>query len=128
MPARLVEDERRVCARRNGSGDLGEVQVHRLDVAGRQDEAGRLAVLRADSPKDIGGGGPLIPQGHGTRAAFRPAPGDLRLLPDTRFIGEPNLSVSIREHLESLESLVIQWLRAESREQLDVDDGQSWAL
>jgi len=36
--------------------------------------------------------------------------------------------VSIREHLESLESLVIQWLRAESREQLDVDDGQSWAL
>jgi hypothetical protein len=48
-------------------------------------------VLRADRPKDISGRRALIAQRHGTGTAPRPAPGDLRLLPDTSFVGEPDL-------------------------------------
>ncbi len=40
MPASLIEDERRMGARGYRGGDLGEVQVHRLDAAGGQDETG----------------------------------------------------------------------------------------
>ena len=34
--------------RRNGCSDLGQMQVHRLDIALGQDQANRLAVKRAD--------------------------------------------------------------------------------
>lgn len=91
VPARLIEDQHRMRARRDRGGDLGEVQSHRLNVAGGQNEAGGLTVLRADRTKDIGGSGTLVLQCHGTGAAPGPAPGDLRLLPDAGFVGEPNL-------------------------------------
>ncbi len=91
MPARLVEDERCMGARRDRGGDRGEVQVHRLDGADGRNETGGFAVLRADRGKDLGGNGALIAQCHGTGAAPRPAAGDLRLLPDTGFVSEPNL-------------------------------------
>ena len=78
-------------ARRDRIGDLGEVKIHRFDVACRQNQAGGPAVPRADRAKDIGGGGALIAQRHRTGAAPCPAPGDLRLLPDAGFVGEPNL-------------------------------------
>jgi hypothetical protein len=91
MPTRLVENQRRMRARRDCGGDLGEMQVHRLDVACRQNQAGGLAVPGADRAKYIGGGGALIALCHGTGAALGPAPGDLRLLADAGFVSEPNL-------------------------------------
>ena len=60
-------------------GDLGEVQVHRLGVAGRHDQSCTLALLRADCTEDVGGSGPLVP-----RCAWTGSPlaqrGDLVLL------------------------------------------------
>lgn len=90
MPTRLVKNQSGMRARRDGGGDLGEMQVHRLDVACRQNEAGGLAVPRADRAKYIGGGSALIAQCHGTGAALCPAPGGLRLLADASFVTEPN--------------------------------------
>ena len=71
--------------------DLGKVQVHGLGVAAWQDEGRSLAVLGADGAEDVGGGGPLILRRRRSRAAPRPAPGDLVLLADPRFVGEPEL-------------------------------------
>ena len=49
-------------AGRDGCGDLGEVQVHRLGVAGRHDQGRTLALLRADCAEDVGGSSPLVPR------------------------------------------------------------------
>jgi hypothetical protein len=38
MPAGLIDEKRRVCARRDLSGDFGQVQVHRLRIASGHDE------------------------------------------------------------------------------------------
>jgi hypothetical protein len=46
---------------------------------------------RADGPEDVGRGGALILRCRRPRAAPGPAPRDLVLLPDPRFIGEPDL-------------------------------------
>jgi hypothetical protein len=39
---------------RDNLGDLREVQVHRLGIAGRQDQGRTLAMLWADGAKDVG--------------------------------------------------------------------------
>ena len=53
MPACLVEQEHSVCARRNGLGDLNEMQVHRLGVAGRHHRSCSLALFRADGTENV---------------------------------------------------------------------------
>ena len=73
-----------------GLGDLHEMQVHRLDIAGRQDQSCALALFRANGTEDVGGSGSLIAGRTGTRAAFRPAAGDLVLLTDTSLVREPD--------------------------------------
>src|SRR5262249_13991597 len=75
---------------RDGCGDLGEVQVHRLGVAGRHDQGCTLALLRADCTEDVGGSGPLVPRCAWTGAALGPAAGDLVLLADAGLVGEPD--------------------------------------
>ena len=60
VPSGLVEQEHGVRAGRDGGGDLGQVQVHRLGVAARQDERRTLALLRADGTEDVGRSGALI--------------------------------------------------------------------
>ena len=80
-----------MCAGRNGLGDLHEMQVHRLGIAGGQDQSCALALFRADGTEDVGRGGSLITRRTGTRAALRPAAGDLVLLADPRLVGEPDL-------------------------------------
>jgi hypothetical protein len=62
---------------RDGCGDLGEVQVHRLGVAGRHDQGCTLALLRADCTEDVGGSGPLVPRCAWTGAALGPAAGEI---------------------------------------------------
>jgi hypothetical protein len=72
-------------------GDLGKVQVHRRRVAERQDQPRRLAFGRADRAEDVCGLRALIVRGDRPRAAQRPAPRDLVLLANPRFVLEPNL-------------------------------------
>ena len=90
MPAGLIDQEDGVGARRDGRGDLGEVQVHRLGVAGGQDQGCALAVLRADRAEDVGRGGALVTRRARTGAALGPTAGDLVLLADAGLVGEPD--------------------------------------
>ena len=60
MPPGLVEQQKRVLAWRNFSGDLGKMQTHRFTVAAGQDERRALAFGRTDSAEDVGRGGALI--------------------------------------------------------------------
>ena len=90
VPAGLIDQEYGVCAGRDGGGDLHQVQVHRLGVAGRQDQGCTLTLFRADGAEDVGGSGALVAGRTGTGAALGPAAGDLVLLADTSFIGEPD--------------------------------------
>jgi len=72
-------------------GDLSEVQIHRLGVAGGQDERSSLALAGADRAEDIGGSGALIVRRRGPCAASCPAPGNLVLLPDPSLVRKPDL-------------------------------------
>ena len=67
------------------------MQCHGLGVAGRKDEAGRLAERGTDGAEDIGRGCSLILQGKRPRSAFRPASRDLVLLTDAGLLLEPEL-------------------------------------
>jgi hypothetical protein len=71
--------------------DLGEMQAHRLGVAGGQNEGCSLALLWADGAEDIGRGGPLIVRSRGPRATPCPASRDLVLLTDAGLVREPDL-------------------------------------
>jgi hypothetical protein len=72
-------------------GDFIEMQLRRLNVALRQDQADGLALLWADRAKDVGRGGAQVARRRGTGSAPGPAAGDLVLLSDARLVGEPNL-------------------------------------
>ena len=91
MPAGLIDQEHGVGAGRDGFGNLGEMQVHRLGVAGRQDQGRTLALFRADGAEDICRGGALIAGSARAGAALGPAAGDLVLLADPSLVLEPNL-------------------------------------
>jgi len=94
MPAGLIEEQGCVSAGRDAFGDLGQVQVHGLRVAAREDEAGACALLWADRAEDIGRGRALIFRRRRTRTAFCPAAGDLVLLSDARFVAEPDFYIA----------------------------------
>ena len=94
MPAGLIEQQHGMRAGGDVFGDFGEMQVHRIGVALGQDEGRALAVLRRDRAEDIGRGGALILRRGRTRSAFRPSPGDLVLLADTRLVREPDFYVA----------------------------------
>jgi hypothetical protein len=90
VPAGLIDQEHGLCAGRDGLGNLGEVQVHRLGVAGRQDQGCALALFRADSTEDVGGGSTLVTRRTWASAALRPPAGDLVLLTDPGLVSEPD--------------------------------------
>jgi hypothetical protein len=94
MPAGLIDKQRRVPARRNMFGDFGQVQVHGLCVAARQDKPGALALFGTDRAEDIGGGGALVLRRRGARTALGPAASYLVLLTDAGFVGEPDFDVA----------------------------------
>ena len=71
-------------------GDFREMQVHRLGIAGRQDQGRALALLWADGAEDVGGGGALITRSAGTGAPLGPSAGDLVLLADPSLVLKPN--------------------------------------
>jgi hypothetical protein len=66
------------------------MQVHRLAVAGRQDQGRALALLGADRAEDVGGSGTLVARRTGAGAALRPAASDFVLLADAGLVGEPD--------------------------------------
>jgi hypothetical protein len=90
VPAGLVDQEDGVGSWRDGCGDLCKVQVHRLSVAGWQDQGCALALLRADRSEDVGGGRALVPRRAWTGAAPGPAAGDFVLLTNAGLVGEPD--------------------------------------
>lgn len=65
--------------------------LHGLSVAAGQDEAGANAARRADGTEDVGRLGALIAGCAGPGSPLRPAPRDLVLLADPRFILPPKL-------------------------------------
>ena len=79
--------------------NLGQVQVHRLGVAGGQDEGRTLSLTGADGTEDVGRGGALVARCRGSRATPGPAPSDLVLLADAGLIGEPELYLAQGETL-----------------------------
>jgi hypothetical protein len=60
MPARLIQDQHRVRARRDDAADLFKVGLHGLGVAEGHDQTGGLAAGRADRPENVGPFGALI--------------------------------------------------------------------
>jgi hypothetical protein len=90
VPAGLIDQEHGVCAGRDDLGDLGEMQVHRLGIAGGQDQGCALALFRADGTEDIGRGGALIARSAWAGAALCPPAGDLVLLANTSLVLEPD--------------------------------------
>src|SRR5260370_26714826 len=91
VPSGLVEEEHGVSPRRHCHRDLGQMQVHRRDVAAGQDESRALAILGADGAEHIGRGGALIVRRGGSRTTPGPAAGDLVLLSDPGLLGQPDL-------------------------------------
>ena len=77
----------------DGFGYLGQVQGHGCGIAPRKDQSGPLSLIRADRAEDVGRGGALVVRCCGTGAALGPTPGDLVLLSDPGFVGEPNFYI-----------------------------------
>src|SRR5258708_15952237 len=75
VPAGLIDQEYGVCAGRDGGGDLHQVQVHRLGVAGRQDPGCPPTPFLADATPALHGSGALVAGRTWARAALRPAAG-----------------------------------------------------
>jgi hypothetical protein len=96
VPSGLVDDEDGMGAGIDGGADLGQMGVHRLGVAPGPDQADGLALGRTDGAEDIGRLGSLIVRGAGSGSAPCPAPRDLVLLADPRFVLEPNLDLYVR--------------------------------
>jgi hypothetical protein len=66
------------------------MQVHRIGVAERQDEASGFPLLRANRTEDVGGFGTLIVRRRGPRSPLCPSPGDLVLLSDPGLVLKPD--------------------------------------
>jgi hypothetical protein len=90
VPASLIDQEDGMGSGRDRFGDLCKMQVHRLAVAGRQDQGRALALLGADRAEDVGGSGTLVARRTGAGAALRPAASDFVLLADAGLVGEPD--------------------------------------
>ncbi len=85
VPPGLIHDHDGMGVRGDGARYLLEMERHGGAVAGRQDQARSLALLRADGAEDIGRAGALIVGCAG------PGERDLVLLADTGFVLEPDL-------------------------------------
>ena len=93
VPASLIDQENGVSTRLDGLGDLREVQVHRLGVAGRQDQGRALAQLWTDRTENVGGRGALIAGRAWPGATLGPTAGNFVLLADPGFVLEPDFYV-----------------------------------
>src|ERR1035437_3543100 len=99
LAPRFLQQKASPLAGRDSLGNLREVQVHCLCVAGRQDQGRGLALLRADRAEDVGGSGTLITGSARAGAALCPPAGDLVLLADTSLVLEPDFYLVAVERL-----------------------------
>ena len=90
VPSGLIEDQYSVCAGGDFGGDLIEMKLHGLCVAGRQHEGGARSEFRADRTEHIGRLRALVVDGVGTRALSGPAVGELVLLTHPHLVLEPH--------------------------------------
>ena len=90
-------------------GDFGQMQVHRLGIAGRHDQGGSLSLLRADGTEDVGRCGSLIPRSARASAALGPAAGDLVLLADTSLVLEPNFYLTDVDRFFARDLIQARW-------------------
>ena len=81
-------------ARRYSLGDINEVQIHCLSIAGGQNEGRAFALLRTDCAEDVDRGGALIARSAWAGAALGPPTRDFVLLADAGLVLEPNLYCS----------------------------------
>ena len=91
MPTGLIHQYDSVSAGGDGERYLGQMERHGLGIAEGQHQPRTLAVLRADCAEDIGRFRSLVFGCRGPRPSSGPAPRDLVLLPDPRFVLEPYL-------------------------------------
>jgi hypothetical protein len=82
MPSGLIDEEDGVGSWCDRLGDFREVQVHRFDIAGGQDQSRALALFRADGTEDIGRCGSLIPREVRPTSRAKPAAKRERRRPD----------------------------------------------
>src|ERR1035437_10007125 len=106
MPSGLIDEKDGVGSWCDGVGDFRQMQVHRLGIAGRQDQGSSLFLLRADGSEDVGRGGARSAR---ASAALRPPAGDLVLLANTRFIREPNLYFPDIDRLFARDFIQARW-------------------
>ena len=103
MPTGLIHHYDSMSAGGDGERYLGQMERHGLGIAEGQYQPRALAVLRADRAEDIGRFRPLVFGCRGPRPSSGPAPRDLVLLADPRFVLEPYLYWrAIRESFSDL--------------------------
>jgi hypothetical protein len=90
VPASLIDQKDGMGSGCDCFGDLCKMQVHRLAVAGRQDQGCALALLGADRPEDVGGSGTLVARCAGAGTTLGPAASDFVLLADAGLVGKPD--------------------------------------
>ena len=90
MPTGLIHQQHGVRTRCDGGGDLGQMQAHRGGVASRQHECRAPALAGADGAENVGRGGALILRCRRPRTMSGPPAGDLVLLTNPGFDGEPD--------------------------------------
>jgi hypothetical protein len=91
MPTGLIHQYNSVSARSDGERYFCQMERHGFGIAERQHQPRALAVLRADRAEDIDRFSSLIFGCRWPRPATGPAPRDLVLLPDPRFVLKPDL-------------------------------------
>jgi len=91
VPSRLVDEKHGMSPWCDGLSNLRQMQVHRRGIASRQNERCAFAQRRTDGTEDVGRSGALIRGRRRPRATPGPATGDLILLSDPGFVGEPDL-------------------------------------
>jgi hypothetical protein len=85
------------------------MQIHCVGVAPGEDEAGGPSCCGADGAEDVGGAGALIVWCHGPAATPGPAAGDLVLLADARFVGEPDFDIVFADLLLACDRIQCLW-------------------
>ena len=91
----MIDEEDGVGAWCHLGRDFIQMPLHGLGVAVGQDEGRPDTTLGTDGAKDIDRLGALVPGRPGPGSPWRPAPGDLVLLADPRFVLPPEFYLGI---------------------------------
>ncbi len=95
MPSGLIDEEDGVGAWCHLGRDFIQMPLHGLGVAVGQNEGRPDTTLGTDGAKDIDRLRALVPGRPGPGSPWRPAPGDLVLLADPRFVLPPEFYLGI---------------------------------